>query len=57
MLEELDGSKELELLVADKEYSSNRFPAPQYSNEFPGQMKEQSVAGANVEVASRVLPQ
>lgn len=56
MLEEVDGSKELELLVKDKVYSSNLFPAPQYSRAFPGQVNQQSVGGAKVDVTSKVLP-
>jgi hypothetical protein len=38
-------------------YSSKRFPAPQYSSGFPGQVKLQSVSAAGTDPALRLLPQ
>jgi len=38
-------------------YSSKRFPAPQYSSGFPGQMKLQSVSAAGTDPALRLFPQ
>ncbi len=38
-------------------YISSRFPAPQYSYWLPGQVNEQSVAGARTEPVLIVLPQ
>jgi hypothetical protein len=38
-------------------YSSKRFPAPQYSYGFPGQMKLQSVSAAGIDPALRTFPQ
>jgi hypothetical protein len=38
-------------------YSSKRFPAPQYSSEFPGQVKLQSVSAAGTDPALRLFPQ
>jgi hypothetical protein len=39
------------------EYTSNLFPAPQYSNELPSQSMLQSAVGANTLPARKVLPQ
>jgi hypothetical protein len=47
----------LETVVGESIYISNRFPAPQYSYWFPGQMNEQSVKAASTEPALIVLPQ
>jgi hypothetical protein len=41
----------------DSLYSSRRFPAPQYSSGFPGQMKLQSVSAAGTDPALRLFPQ
>jgi hypothetical protein len=38
-------------------YISRRFPAPQYSNSFPGQTIEQSLAAARTEPVLMTLPQ
>jgi hypothetical protein len=38
-------------------YISRRFPAPQYSNWFPGQTIEQSLAAARIEPVLIALPQ
>jgi hypothetical protein len=38
-------------------YSSKRFPAPQYSSGFPGQVKLQSVSAAGTDPALRLFPQ
>lgn len=43
--------------VGESIYSSKRFPAPQYSRLFPGQMKLQSVMSTRVEVDAREFPQ
>jgi hypothetical protein len=48
---------ELEVTKLVSLYISNLFPAPQYSYALPGQMKEQSVAGARIDPVLMVLPQ
>jgi hypothetical protein len=56
-LEERSELLVLETVVGERIYISNRFPAPQYSWLFPGQMNEQSVKAAGAEPALMVLPQ
>ena len=54
----VEGTAEDEEPVAEVSlYSSRRFPAPQYSSGFPGQMKLQSVSAAGTEPALRLFPQ
>lgn len=48
--------EELELVIGFL-YSSILFPAPQYCNGFPGQMKLQSPISAKVDASLRVFPQ
>lgn len=55
-LVKLADTKEL-LTELPRIYSSRRLPAPQYSYAFPGQIKLQSVSGAETEPMLRVLPQ
>jgi hypothetical protein len=43
--------------VASIEYTSNLFPAPQYSNGLPSQSMLQSAVGANALPACNVFPQ
>jgi hypothetical protein len=56
-LEERSELLVLKTVVGEHTYISNRFPAPQYSKWFPGQMNEQSVKAAGAEPALMVLPQ
>jgi hypothetical protein len=52
-----DAADDPEAVAEVSLYSSKRFPAPQYSSGFPGQVKLQSVSAAGTEPGLRLFPQ